>query len=44
MVGRADVVEFHGKVPYPVEYKHGSGVTAGPPMFSSAHRGCAWMK
>ena len=23
MVGRADVVEFHGKAPYPVEYKHG---------------------
>ncbi len=23
LVGRADVVEFHGKVPYPVEYKHG---------------------
>ncbi len=23
LVGRADVVEFHGHVPYPVEYKHG---------------------
>ncbi len=23
LVGRADVVEFHGTVPYPVEYKHG---------------------
>ena len=23
LVGRADVVEFHGEVPYPVEYKHG---------------------
>ena len=23
LVGRADVVEFHGKVPYPVEYKSG---------------------
>ncbi len=23
LVGRADVVEFHGNVPYPVEYKHG---------------------
>lgn len=23
LIGRADVVEFHGKVPYPVEYKHG---------------------
>jgi len=23
LVGRADVVEFHGDVPYPVEYKHG---------------------
>ena len=23
LVGKADVVEFHGKVPYPVEYKHG---------------------
>jgi CRISPR-associated exonuclease Cas4 len=23
MVGRADVVEFHGDTPYPVEYKHG---------------------
>ncbi|WP_264843430.1 CRISPR-associated protein Cas4 [Caldinitratiruptor microaerophilus] len=24
LVGKADVVEFHGEVPYPVEYKHGS--------------------
>jgi len=24
LLGRADVVEFHGIVPYPVEYKHGS--------------------
>ena len=24
LIGKADVVEFHGKVPYPVEYKHGS--------------------
>ena len=24
LVGKADVVEFHGKTPYPVEYKHGS--------------------
>ncbi|MBS0170141.1 MAG: CRISPR-associated protein Cas4 [Nitrospira sp.] len=23
LIGRADVVEFHGDVPYPVEYKHG---------------------
>ncbi|MCL6622556.1 MAG: CRISPR-associated protein Cas4 [Syntrophobacterales bacterium] len=23
LVGRADVVEFHGEVPYPVDYKHG---------------------
>lgn len=23
LVGRADVVEYHGEVPYPVEYKHG---------------------
>lgn len=23
LVGRADVVEFHAEVPYPVEYKHG---------------------
>jgi len=23
LVGKADVVEFHGKTPYPVEYKHG---------------------
>lgn len=23
LVGRADVVEFHGDTPYPVEYKHG---------------------
>jgi len=23
LVGKADVVEFHGTVPYPVEYKHG---------------------
>lgn len=23
LVGKADVVEFHGDVPYPVEYKHG---------------------
>ncbi len=23
LTGRADVVEFHGDVPYPVEYKHG---------------------
>jgi CRISPR-associated exonuclease Cas4 len=23
LVGRADVVEFHGQTPYPVEYKHG---------------------
>ena len=23
LVGRADVVEFHGSTPYPVEYKHG---------------------
>ncbi len=23
LVGKADVVEFHGKIPYPVEYKHG---------------------
>ncbi len=23
LIGKADVVEFHGKVPYPVEYKHG---------------------
>ena len=24
LVGRADVVEFHGGVPYPIEYKHGT--------------------
>jgi CRISPR-associated exonuclease Cas4 len=24
LVGKADVVEFHGAAPYPVEYKHGS--------------------
>lgn len=24
LTGRADVVEFHGATPYPVEYKHGS--------------------
>jgi len=24
LVGRADVVEFHGATPYPVEYKHGA--------------------
>lgn len=24
LVGKADVVEFHGSVPYPVEYKHGT--------------------
>lgn len=23
LIGKADVVEFHGNVPYPVEYKHG---------------------
>ena len=23
LVGKADVVEFHGELPYPVEYKHG---------------------
>ena len=23
LVGKADVVEFHGDAPYPVEYKHG---------------------
>jgi len=23
LVGKADVVEFHGNIPYPVEYKHG---------------------
>src|SRR3989442_9766495 len=23
LIGRADVVEFHGKIPYPVEYKLG---------------------
>ena len=23
LVGKADVVEFHGDTPYPVEYKHG---------------------
>ncbi len=23
LIGKADVVEFHGKTPYPVEYKHG---------------------
>jgi CRISPR-associated exonuclease Cas4 len=23
LVGKADVVEFHGDLPYPVEYKHG---------------------
>lgn len=23
LVGRADIVEFHGGVPYPVDYKHG---------------------
>ena len=23
LIGRADVVEFHGDTPYPVEYKHG---------------------
>ena len=23
LVGKADVVEFHGEIPYPVEYKHG---------------------
>ncbi len=23
LVGKADVVEFHGNVPYPLEYKHG---------------------
>ena len=24
IVGKADVVEYHGDIPYPVEYKHGS--------------------
>jgi CRISPR-associated exonuclease Cas4 len=24
LIGKADVVEFHGATPYPVEYKHGS--------------------
>jgi CRISPR-associated exonuclease Cas4 len=24
LIGKADVVEFHGVVPFPVEYKHGS--------------------
>jgi CRISPR-associated exonuclease Cas4 len=24
VIGKADVVEFHGDVPYPIEYKHGS--------------------
>jgi CRISPR-associated exonuclease Cas4 len=24
LTGKADVVEFHGETPYPVEYKHGS--------------------
>jgi CRISPR-associated exonuclease Cas4 len=24
LIGKADVVEFHGVIPYPVEYKHGS--------------------
>jgi CRISPR-associated exonuclease Cas4 len=24
LIGKADVVEFHGPTPYPVEYKHGS--------------------
>lgn len=24
LIGKADVVEFHGEAPYPVEYKHGS--------------------
>ncbi|WHZ24971.1 MAG: CRISPR-associated RecB family exonuclease Cas4 [Nitrospira sp.] len=23
LIGKADVVEFHGEMPYPVEYKHG---------------------
>ncbi len=23
LIGKADVVEFHGNIPYPVEYKHG---------------------
>ena len=23
LVGRADIVEFHGDTPYPVDYKHG---------------------
>src|SRR6185437_6688871 len=23
LIGKADVVEFHGETPYPVEYKHG---------------------
>lgn len=23
LIGKADLVEFHGEVPYPVEYKHG---------------------
>jgi CRISPR-associated exonuclease Cas4 len=23
LVGKADVVEFHGDIPYPIEYKHG---------------------
>ncbi len=23
LIGKADVVEFHGDIPYPVEYKHG---------------------
>ena len=23
LIGKADVVEFHGEIPYPVEYKHG---------------------
>ncbi len=24
LIGKADVVEFHGVTPFPVEYKHGS--------------------
>lgn len=24
LIGKADVVEFHGETPYPVEYKHGT--------------------
>ena len=44
LTGRADIVEWHGDVPYPVEYKVGRRREWTTRHSRFARRGCAWKR